>query len=116
MLGQTLDSIFDAVYFLNLKKNPRMIHVKGHIQVVQAFLLYTCKCFVLRAFDHYIYSAIIKDYIVGRVALNILASYDEQNPNGNVETKAGGKYLIFVVSLFLEDLGQTLCQVCCSLV
>ena len=60
------------------------------------------------------YSAIAKDYIVGKILLEVLSSYTDKNPNGIVERKAGGKYVIFIVSLFLEDLGQTLCQACCA--
>ena len=60
------------------------------------------------------YSAIAKDYIVGKILLEVLSSYTDKNPTGIVERKAGGKYVIFIVSLFLEDLGQTLCQACCK--
>ena len=45
MVGQTLDSVFDAIYFINLKRSPRMIHVDPKIQVIQAILLFTCKYF-----------------------------------------------------------------------
>ena len=42
--GQAMNSIFDALYFIDLKRKPRIVHVKDYIQGFQAGLLFTCKC------------------------------------------------------------------------
>lgn len=43
LLSQIADSLLDALYFVKLKRKPRLIHVPSRIQVFQGFLLYTCK-------------------------------------------------------------------------
>ena len=48
--------------------------------------------------------------MVKRVMVDILQGYTKETPDGDDEKKTGGNYLIFVVTLFLEDLGQILCQ------
>lgn len=40
-----LDSIFDALYFIRLKTEPRLIHVPAYVHVIQGGLLYTCESF-----------------------------------------------------------------------
>ena len=42
---QVIDSLFDALYFVKLKTDWRMIHVPAWVHVAQAALLYTCKFF-----------------------------------------------------------------------
>ena len=42
---QVVDSVLDAVYFINLKINFRLVHVGPTDQMIQAVLLLTCKCF-----------------------------------------------------------------------
>ena len=42
---QVIDSLFDALYFVKLKTDWRMIHVPAWVHVAQAALLYTCKVF-----------------------------------------------------------------------
>ena len=54
--------------------------------------------------------AIFKDWMVKRVMVDILKGYTKETPDGDDEKKTGGNYIIFVVTLFLEDLGQILCQ------
>ena len=44
--GQAMNSIFDAVYFIDLKQKARIFHVKDYIQGFQATLLFTCKFFI----------------------------------------------------------------------
>ena len=39
-----------------------------------------------------------------------MKGYTKEKPNGDEEKKTGGSYIIFMLSLFLEDLGQILCQ------
>ena len=48
--------------------------------------------------------------MVKRVMVDILKGYTTETPDGDDEKKTGGNYIIFVVTLFLEDLGQILCQ------
>ena len=55
-------------------------------------------------------SAIFKDWLVSRVIIDILKGYTKEKPDGNPEKRTGGTYIIFMVSLFMEDLGQILCQ------
>ena len=43
LVGQAVNSIFDAVYFIDLERKPRIVHVKDYIQGFQATLLFTCK-------------------------------------------------------------------------
>ena len=40
---QVVDSVLDAVYFINLKTNFRVVHVEPTVQMIQAVLLLTCK-------------------------------------------------------------------------
>ena len=47
MITQCLDSIFDALYFIKLRTEPRLIHVPTRVHVVQAVLLYTCELIVV---------------------------------------------------------------------
>ena len=43
ILVQGLDSVLDALYFIKLKTDLRIIQVHPYVQVAQAFLLFTCK-------------------------------------------------------------------------
>ena len=43
MMAQIADSLLDALYFINLKSKPRLIHVPAHIPAVQGVLLYACE-------------------------------------------------------------------------
>ena len=43
VMVQALDSVLDALYFIKLKTEVRLVHVNPEIQVAQALLLFTCK-------------------------------------------------------------------------
>ena len=43
IMVQALDSVLDALYFIKLKTDIRLIQVDPRVQVAQAFLLFTCK-------------------------------------------------------------------------
>ena len=43
VMVQALDSVLDALYFIKLKTEIRLIQVDPKVQVAQAFLLFTCK-------------------------------------------------------------------------
>ena len=43
LMTQVADSLLDAFYFVQMKSNPRLIHVPAYIQAFQGFLLYTCE-------------------------------------------------------------------------
>ena len=43
LLTQVADSLLDALYFIKLKTEPRLIHVPPSIVAFQGFLLFTCK-------------------------------------------------------------------------
>ena len=49
--GQTMNSIFDALYFIDLKRKPRIVHVKDYIQGVQAGLLFSCKYISIKCYS-----------------------------------------------------------------
>ena len=43
LMTQIADSLLDALYFVQIKSKPRLIHVPAHIQAFQGVLLYTCE-------------------------------------------------------------------------
>ena len=43
LMTQIADSLLDALYFVQMKSKPRLIHVPAHIQAFQGVLLYTCE-------------------------------------------------------------------------
>ena len=43
ILLQVVDSVLDAVYFINLKTKFRVVHVDPLVQIIQAALLLTCE-------------------------------------------------------------------------
>ena len=45
LLTQVADSLLDALYFIKLKKESRLIHVPRSIVAFQGFLLFTCEYF-----------------------------------------------------------------------
>ena len=48
LLTQVADSLLDALYFVKLKTEPRLIHVPPSIVAFQGVLLFTCKCLLYR--------------------------------------------------------------------
>ena len=43
LMTQIADSLLDALYFVNMKRKPRLIHVPAYIQAFQGVMLYACE-------------------------------------------------------------------------